>query len=649
MPIRFLDMFAGIGGFRSGLERLGGFECVGYCEIDKYAKQAYDAMYPTKGEIYFADARTIDPYTLPDIDLICGGFPCQSFSIAGLRRGFQDDTRGTLFFEIARIAAVKRPPFLLLENVPGLLSHDKGRTFATILGALDELGYCRVSTKQEEQLNSYENQVQHYTERINSENGWTLEGIYADKGISGTSVKNRDEFNRMIRRCKQGKIDMIITKSIARFARNTVDCLKYVRLLNDLGVDVYFEEQGIHSNQPGAEFYITIYGSIAQSESENISANIKWGKAQAAREGKVVFRYKNFLGYRKGDDGQPEIVPEEAETIRLIYDRFLAGDSLKGIAELLKEKGIKSPTGKAEWQFSTIQSILSNERYKGDAIINKTYTTDCISKKVRVNNGERPKYYVENSHPAIIDSATFGRVQEELARRSGKRKISRKAKTEQGKYSSKYALTELLVCGECKSAYRRCTWTASGKKKIMWRCINRIEYAKKYCHNSPSVEESILQRAVMAAIMETANQNAEVLRTLKLHIGMGLAGEKSEDNSIDLQIRIAEIDAEFKKMLDRVSTDTIEAFDEETATRLMNEKSRLQQQLDNIADAEQRRENAKSRLDDIYTILDGIKNRPMEYDDQIVRQLLECVVVDSKEQITVIFKGGLKSVQPLTE
>ena len=141
MPINFLDMFAGIGGFRSGLERLGGYECVGYCEIDKYAKQAYDAMYPTEGELYFADARTIDPYTLPDIDLICGGFPCQSLSIAGLRRGFQDDTRGTLFFEIARIAAVKRPPFLLLENVPGLLSHDQGRTFATILGALDELGY----------------------------------------------------------------------------------------------------------------------------------------------------------------------------------------------------------------------------------------------------------------------------------------------------------------------------------------------------------------------------------------------------------------------------------------------------------------------------------------------------------------------------
>ena len=187
------------------------------------------------------------------------------------------------------------------------------------------------------------------------------------------------------------------------------------------------------------------------------------------------------------------------------------------------------------------------------------------------------------------------------------------------------------------------------QEKIVWRCINRLDFGKKYCRNSPAVEEIVLQRAVMAAIMKTAARNTEVLQTLKLHIGMGLEGERSEDNSIDLQVQIAEIDAEFRKMLDRVSTETVEAFDEETATRLMNEKSRLQQQLGSIADAEQRRENAKSRLDDIYMILDGIKNHPMEYDDQIVRQLLECMVVDSKERITVIFKGGIEVVQPLTE
>ena len=464
------------------------------------------------------------------------------------------------------------------------------------------------------------------------------------------NTQKRDEFNRMIRRCKQGKIDMIIVKSIARFARNTVDCLKFVRMLNDLNVVVYFEEQGIYSNQPGAEFYITIYGSIAQSESENISANVKWGKARSAKEGNVPFHYKNFLGYRKGADGKPEIDPEEAETIRLIYERFLAGDSLSGIAQKLNDLQVPTPSGKGSWQNSTIQSILSNEKYKGDAIINKTYIKDCLSKKVMINNGERPKYYVENNHPAIIDAVTFGRVQEELARRSGKPKTKQVGtKTEQGKYSSKYAMTELLVCSECKTPYRRCTWTVKGQKKIVWRCINRLDFGKKYCHNSPTVEESILQRAVMRAIMETAQQNLGVLQTLKVHIGMGLQSEQTEDNSMELQIRIAEIDAEFKAMLAKISTDTVDAFDEEKAKRLMDEKARLQQQLGNIRDGQLKREQTQSRLDDIYTILDGLKNRPMEYDEQIVRQLLECITVDSKEQITVIFVGGLKVVQPLID
>ena len=405
-----------------------------------------------------------------------------------------------------------------------------------------------------------------------------------------------------------------------------------------------------YSNQPGAEFYITIYGSIAQSESENISANVKWGKARSAKEGNVPFHYKNFLGYRKGADGKPEIDPEEAETIRFIYERFLAGDSLSGIAQKLNDLQVPTPSGKGLWQNSTIQSILSNEKYKGDAIINKTYIKDCLSKKVMVNNGERPKYYVENNHPAIIDAVTFGRVQEELARRSGKPKTKQVGtKTEQGKYSSKYAMTELLVCGECKTPYRRCTWTVKGQKKIVWRCINRLDFGKKYCHNSPTVEESILQRAVMRAIMETAQQNLGVLQTLKVHIGMGLQSEQTEDNSMELQIRIAEIDAEFKAMLAKISTDTVDAFDEEKAKRLMDEKAHLQQQLGNIRDGQLKREQTQSRLDDIYTILDGLKNRPMEYDEQIVRQLLECITVDSKEQITVIFVGGLKVVQPLID
>jgi len=505
--------------------------------------------------------------------------------------------------------------------------------------------YCRVSTKQEEQLNSYEVQVKFYTEKIQSEPKWSLVGIFADKGITGTSVKKRDEFNRLMRLCKRGKVDMIITKSISRFSRNTVDCLKYVRMLRELNIDVFFEEQGIHSIDPGAEFYITIYGSIAQSESENISANVKWGKAQSAREGKVPFNYKRSIGYRKGDDGNPEIDPEQAAVIKLIYERFLAGDSFGGIATYLSERNIPSPCGKANWGNGTIKSILSNEKYKGDAILNKTFTVDCLTKKVKVNNGERQKFYVENNHPAIIDSATFARVQEELARRTGKRKVKQRGTTtEQGKYSSKYALTELLICGECGTPYRRCTWTASGKKKIVWRCINRLDFGKKYCHNSPTIEESVLHEAIMEAIRNTARRNTELLATLKLHIGMGLESTETEDRSLAIQVRIAEINAEFKALLDTISADTADiSYYEQRMGELSIEKQNLEAELKECADTQERRDAAKSRMDEITAVIDALANHPMTFDDRLVRQVLECVIVESKDDIKVVFKGGVEA------
>ena len=224
--------------------------------------------------------------------------------------------------------------------------------------------YCRVSTAQEEQLNSYDVQVRYYTEKIRSEPKWAFVGIFADRGLSGTSTKKRDEFNKMIKQCRRGKIDMIITKSISRFARNTADVLKYVRMLKEIGVDIFFEEQNIHSTQPGAEFYITIYGSIAQSESENISANVIWGKNQSAKEGKVPFQYKRFLGYRRGPDGKPEIDPEQAEVVKRIYTSFLAGDSMRGIVEMLDNMGAPTPGGQGKWHRSTVCSILQNGSVK---------------------------------------------------------------------------------------------------------------------------------------------------------------------------------------------------------------------------------------------------------------------------------------------
>ena len=450
-------------------------------------------------------------------------------------------------------------------------------------------GYCRVSSKSEDQLHSLVAQIRHYKDYEKSHPEYKLVDIY-----------------------------------------------------------VYFEEQGIHSLDNGAEFYITIYGCIAQSESENMSSNIIIGQTQSHKDGKAAFHCKRLLGYTRSETGQIEIVPEQAEIVKRIYDRFLSGESIETIAESLTADGIETPMGKTVWSKSVIASILTNEKYKGDILTNKTYVTDPISKVTKINNGERPQHYIENHHPAIIDSATFGRVQEEMARRNGKRKIKQVGtKTEQGKYSSKYALTELLVCGECKTPYRRCTWTVGGKKKIVWRCINRLDYGKKLCHTSPTIEESVLQDAIMSAIMKTAKQNIEVLTTLKTHIAMGLEISDTEDEAMEMQIRIAEIDAEFKTMLQGVAADTIESFDEEKATRLMSEKTELQNRLNQITESKQKRENAKSRLDEIFTILDGLENHPMTYDDQIVRQLLECIVVESKTQIKIIFIGGLEINQTL--
>ena len=302
------------------------------------------------------------------------------------------------------------------------------------------------------------------------------------------------------------------------------------------------------------------------------------------------------------------------------------------------------------WASCTVRSILSNEKYMGDALINKRYTVDFLSKKVKNNNGERPKYYVENNHPAIIDRNTFNKVQEELARRSGKRKVKFVGtKTEQGKYSSKYALTELLICGECGTPYRRCIWTTREKtKKVVWRCINRLDYGKKYCKHSPSIEESALQNAIMDAIMKMAKENADILKTLKSHIAMGLNADSINDNSIELQIRIAEIDAEFSKLITSTNTENENDDDRETLMeKLLTEKNQLKKQLEEIELLNKNKELTMSRLDEIYSTIDLLRNHPLTYDDQIVREILECVVVESKDKIKVVFKVGIEIVVQL--
>lgn len=274
--------------------------------------------------------------------------------------------------------------------------------------------YCRVSTEMEEQQNSYQVQIDYYTDLINKKKEWTLAGIFADEGISGTQTKKRTEFNRMIRMCRRKKIDLVITKSISRFARNTVDCLEYVRQLKDLGIGVIFEKENINTLTMTSEFMIALYGSFAQAESESISKNVSLGVQMAFREGKARIQYRNLLGYRKGTDDKPEIVPAEAETVKLIFKLFLDGLSTQKIADALIAKERPNASGDLAWNSGMVRKILHNEKYVGDVLLQKTYTVDCITHKKAVNHGERTMYLVSDHHDPIIDRITYNLVQQEL-------------------------------------------------------------------------------------------------------------------------------------------------------------------------------------------------------------------------------------------
>lgn len=498
--------------------------------------------------------------------------------------------------------------------------------------------YCRVSTDREEQEHSFETQKAMYTEMIMMKPTWQMAGIYADEGITGTVAKKRPGFMKMIEDCRKGKIDMIVTKSVSRFSRNNLDCLMYVRELKQLGIPIIFEKEGINTIQVSSELLLTLFGALSQAESESISMNVKLGIRQSLKNGNVRFSYKTFLGYRKGVDGQPEIVPEQADIVRRIYNDFLAGATYLEIAKRLTEEHVPTMGGGNRWFSERIKSILKNEKYKGDALLQKTYITDPISKRVKKNNGELPMYYVENSHPAIIERRIFDRVQEEIARRAGKKKVKQTGtKTELGRYSGKYALTELLYCGECGTPYRRCTWSRNGKKKIVWRCVSRLDYGKKYCKNSPSVEESRLHNAIAAAITKKANSEEINIGGIMNHIE-SFGSRRDTDGIIQRQRRIAEIE----KVIDDLARLN---SDEAQSGELDYKFSELYAELYSVKDELEEMQSGASALDgdmlnEMREVVTGLKNHPVEYDDKVVRQLIDCIKVMSADMIKICFKDG---------
>lgn len=365
-----------------------------------------------------------------------------------------------------------------------------------------------MSTDQDEQLSSYENQVRYYREYINQNPLYELVGIYADEGISGTNTKRRTEFNHLISDCRQGKIDRIIVKSISRFSRNTLDCLKYVRELKELGIGVTFEKENIDSLDAKGEVLLTILSSLAQDESRSISENATWGIRKKFERGEVRVNTTKFMGYDKDENGKLIINPEQAETVKFIYQKFLEGFSPESIAKYLNENDIPGWTGKANWYPSAIQKMLQNEKYKGDALLQKTFTVNFLTKKRSANDGQVNQYYVEDSHEAIIDKETWELVQLELARRKAFREEHQLnfyiMQNKDNPFTSK------VFCAECGSAFGRKNWTTSRGKRKVWQCNNRYKVKGLIGCQNNHIDEGTLEKAVVMAV-KLLSENVDLL------------------------------------------------------------------------------------------------------------------------------------------
>ena len=504
--------------------------------------------------------------------------------------------------------------------------------------------YCRVSTELEQQQSSYDIQIEYYTRHIMQNPNWIFVGVFADDGRSATNTFRRYDFNQLMDQCLKGKVDMIITKSISRFARNTVDCISWVRKLKEKNVAVYFEKENLNTLDDSTEMILTILSSQAQEESRAISTNVKWGYARKFEKGEST-RQRSY-GFRKAPTGEMCIVEEEAAVIRNMARWFLDGDSLERIKHRLEDAGIETTTGKRTWSTGTIYNILTNEKIMGDVLLQKTFTADYLTKRRVKNSGQQKQYYVKNHHEAIIPKAVYYKIQEEIARRSSLKKAgTRKGKTAQGVYSSKYALTGIMVCNECGAHYRRTTWAKNGKKVIVWRCINRLEHGTKRCHESPTLKEEVIQEAIMGKLHSLSIDQEEenflngvkedILRAAKV-VG-GACTEEEIDKTIE-ELR--------DQLMDYVGMAAREHGGENWYSDRMR-KLGLQ-----ISELKRRRESIREqeKIRDEYEYLDQEISRIIgetggasgaEFDNIFIRQIVREIRVISKNKLQIQLRTGM--------
>lgn len=470
--------------------------------------------------------------------------------------------------------------------------------------------YCRVSTEQEEQQGSYEIQVKHYTDFINSNPNWELAGIYADEGISGTSTKNRTDFLRMIEDCKEGKIDKIITKSISRFARNTLDCLNYVRMLRDMNISIQFEKEGINTLEASGELLLTIMASLAQQESESLSKNVKLGYQFRFQQGKVYVNTSQFLGYEYDENRKLVIVPEEAEIVKRIYNEFLLGYGYKRIADELNKDGIKSKKG--IWYDSHVRSILTNEKYMGDALLQKTIKKNIADKRSYKNDGRVPQYYVTDSHEGIISKKVFNLVQQEVERRANYR-INNKCNIKR-QYSGKYALSNRCICGKCGDVYTRTKYKKRNEYVTVWKCSTRYNLGTKACLNS-MIEENELKESCIKAINITLKCSDSINTVLENNLKEVISTNDPKIKELDTQLE--ELQEELVKLITQKKDYT------ELADKIIDIRNKREE----LKKDEINSEEFKNRISDLQQYIISSNKCIETYDENLVRKYIKKITI----------------------
>lgn len=486
-------------------------------------------------------------------------------------------------------------------------------------------GYARVSTDHEGQATSYESQMRYYSEYINGRDDWEFVKMYSDEGISGTNTKLRTGFKSMVEDALDGKIDLIITKSVSRFARNTVDSLTTVRQLKEVGVEIYFEKENIWTLDSKGELLITIMSSLAQEESRSISENVTWGLRKQFAEGKVHFPYTNVLGFKAGEDGAIVVDQDEAKTVRYIFQQALIGKSPYHIAKDLTEQVIPSPSGKSHWNATTIKRMLRNEKYKGDALLQKTYTTDFLTKKKNINRGELPQYYVENNHEAIVDRETFDAVQQVLENK--------------GRKSSTTIFSSKLVCGDCGHFFGSKVWHSTSKyRRVIYQCNEKYKGISK-CSTPHVTEEEVIQWFI-SAVNQVLDNRIEVIDNLYVLLSIGNL------EVIDEQIKVLETEAEVVSQLvaNLVSENAIIRQDQDKYLKKYNQLTSkyegIVQDIESLELQRMQKSKRNKELQDFIGTLEKLGKVLTDFDELLWESLVESVMINEDKGAKFKFKNG---------